>query len=165
VDPEQGARVLGLLGEAAHRAGEARHLSTCLSPFFGAEVATHFATLDADLPQRRQRLLFDRGDSALEALGPYGHGYRIASDAGPRAAAMEDEWAYEATLCATVPAGALHPLPARPRDGVPAARAWLEFARRRAEPELARKGLTPRAEPAAPALFPESPLTPSTTDA
>ena len=168
VHPDQGARVLGLLGEAVERAGQRRRLSTCLTPFFGAGAAARFAELDVHLPQHRQRLLFDRdagsGDEPGHAPGrPYGLGYRLAPRAGAPSPGADGGWAAEAALCATVPVGALHPLPAGPHDGVSAARAWLDFARRRAGPELPRPVPAPR--PAGPVLFPDPQLHPSGTDA
>jgi hypothetical protein len=158
VDPEQGARLLGLLGEAVERAGLERRLSVCLTPFFGERAAERFAALDVRLPHHGQKLLFDGGaGSGSEPGRPYTSGFALSPPAGG-AVRAEGGWPEEAVLCSTVAVGTLLPLPAGPHDDVAAARAWLDFAARRAAPTAARDALQPQPRPASgPALFPDSP--------
>lgn len=99
VRADQGARLLGLLCDAAERLGAAHRLSVEVTPFFGEAAARRFAALDAALPQHAQKLLFDEGVGAgLQRAQPYSSGFALAGA--------------EARLCSTVPAGALHPFPA-----------------------------------------------------
>lgn len=130
VRPDQGARLIGFLGEALRRAGDARKLAVVLTPFFGERVRARFASLDAELPQHAQRLLFGEGERE-RAGAPYGAGYRLSPVPG-RAI-----WAAEAELLTTVPVGALHPLPEeRSRGGVVSlVDAWKRFDRLREERE------------------------------
>jgi hypothetical protein len=128
IRPDQGARLLGFLGDALRRAGEARKMAIVLTPFFGERARKRFAALDAELPQHAQRLLF--GERAgNEAGAPYSVGYRLSPVPG-RAI-----WGAEAELLATVAVGALHPLPEdRSRGGVVGLLdAWRRFDRLREE--------------------------------
>jgi hypothetical protein len=130
IRPDQGARLIGFMGEALRRFGEARKLSIVLTPYFGERARLRFAALDAELPQHAQRLLFGAG-SRVEPGQPYACGYRLSPVPG------RVVWAAEAELLATVPVGALHPLPEdRSRGGVVSlVDSWRRFDRLRERPE------------------------------
>lgn len=124
--PDQGARVLGLLSDAAHRYAQALRLSVDLDPHMGERAALRFARLDAELPQHAQRLLFGDGVGAgVDPQAPYSEGWRLSPSAG------RAPWEAEALSLSTLGAGALHPLPLdrNRRAGVSAAEAWARFDR------------------------------------
>ncbi len=131
IRPEQGARVLGLLNDAARRLAAARGLVVATTAFFGDRAAVRFAELDAALPQHNQRLLF--GDGSRTELGrPYSSGHRLSPAPG------FVPWAAEAQLLSTLPVGALHPLPEeRSRGGLLSlAESSTRFFRLRRDPAL-----------------------------
>lgn len=109
--PGQGARLLGVLAEAARRFAEERGLGVVLSPFFGAAAGAHFAAVDARIPRVSQPRLFDDLPAPERADDrPYGTGYALhpslgtypgAGQAAPGVALAE--------FLATVPSGALVP--------------------------------------------------------
>ncbi len=124
--PDQGARVLGLIADAARRYAAPLRLSIDLDPHFGERAAARFARLDAELPQHAQRLLFGDGVGAgVDPLAPYSEGWRLSPAPG-RAA-----WEAEAIALSTLGAGALQPLPLDParRASVASAEAWARFDR------------------------------------
>jgi hypothetical protein len=128
VRPEQGARVLGFLGDHMRRLAARLRLPLALSPFHGERAAERFARLDRESPLAAQQLLF--GDPASQAADePYGCGYRLTPAPG------FVPWSAEAELLRTVSPGALHPLPAaRGREGPALGESWERFARLRREP-------------------------------
>jgi hypothetical protein len=104
--PDQGARVLGFLSEAAQRFGHASGLSVSVSPHFGERAAIRFAALDAELFSTSQPLLFDADDRPSVQREPYTCGFDVAGgdpiiDATFNAAA--------ASLLAAQSSGILHP--------------------------------------------------------
>ena len=147
IRPEQGARLLGMMGDALRRLSEQTRLALVLSPFFGERARARFAEADAGLPQHAQRLLFDEGVGAgWEPGRPYGSGYRLSPCPG------FVPWAAEAELLRTVASGALHPLPedSARRDVLSLAESWTRFERLHSEPleeEAGRDWLVPRAVP------------------
>lgn len=135
VRAEQGARLLGYLAESVQRAGDARHMSIVLAPFFGDRARVRFARLDAELPQHAQRLLYDEGVGSRAAAGaPYSSGYRLSPAPGLM------PWDAEAEMLSTVAVGALHPLPddsahdGRTSPSTSLAAAWRRFAQMRRQP-------------------------------
>jgi len=124
--PDQGARVLGFIGDAARRYGEPRKLSLSVDPHFGERAAVRFARLDAELPQHAQRLLFGAGPG-VDPLAAYSDGWRLTPAPG------RAPWECEALALATLDAGALYPLPEeRSRGGlVSLVEAWRRFDRLR----------------------------------
>lgn len=138
VRPEQGARILGFLGDHLRRLSQQHRASFVLTPFFGAGAAERFARLDRSAPQRAQRQLFGPGQEPSPD-SPYGEGWRLSPAPG------FVPWAAEAELLRTVAPGALHPLPlSRARAGeVGLCEAWQRFARLRRE-------MLPEEAPAAP---------------
>jgi len=129
VRPEQGARLLGFLGDHLRRLSQRLRLPLSISPFFGERARERFARLDRESPLSRQRVLFGE-PVGPEPDRPYGVGFRLSPAPG------FVPWAAEAELLRTVTPGALHPLPQeRARDGGLALReAWRRFARLRREP-------------------------------
>lgn len=126
--PDQGARVLGLLGDAAHRYAQPLRLPVDLDPHLGERASRRFARLDAELPQHAQRLLFGDGVGAgVDPQAPYSEGWRLSPASG------RAPWESEALALATLGAGALHPLPIdrTRRAAVSAAEAWERFERLR----------------------------------
>lgn len=124
--PDQGARVLGLIGDAARRYASPLRLSVDVDPHFGERAAVRFARLDAELPQHAQRLLFGDGVGAgVNPLAPYSDGWRLTPAPG------RAPWEAEAVALSTLAAGALQPLPIDParRTGVASAEAWARFDR------------------------------------
>lgn len=102
---EQGARILGLLSEAARRFSAARGIGVHLSPHFGAEAAGRFALADADPGRGRQGLLFESAaPPGAEVPRARTRGYSL----GPLPGALPG--LAEAQLLATVPAGSWAPL-------------------------------------------------------
>jgi len=130
--PEQGARVLGLIYDAALRFAARRDLSLVLTPFFGERAAARFARIDAERPRVDQPTLFGGRPRSCERA----RGYTSGFDLGPLAhlAAGGEPGEAEALLCATVPGGAwIVPAGAdRPPAGVdqtPLLDAWERFGR------------------------------------
>lgn len=118
VRADQGARLLGVLADAARRFGEQRGLSVVVSPFFG-EAASHcFARADARVHRASQRRLFaDLPAPEADRDRPYSLGFPPPAErpgGTPPGVAI-------AELCATVRVGALAPfrLPAWSGDGSP----------------------------------------------
>ena len=105
---DQGARLLGLLSEAARRFSAEVGLAVHLSPHFGEVAAARFALCDADLEDVHQGLLFTdlepRGNRAPSTARRYGVGYALGPLPGQPAGAAE------AQLLATVPVGSWQPL-------------------------------------------------------
>jgi len=131
IRPDQGARLLGVLAEAAERAGDRRRLSVAITPFFGERAAARFARLDAGLPQHAQRLLFDSAAREVADDGrPYAPGYALEPLPGEGRA--RESWRAEAILTSTLPVGCLHPLPAGTAG---LAACWRRFASWRGEPD------------------------------
>jgi hypothetical protein len=130
IRPDQGARIVGLLGEALRRFGEPQHLSVALSPFFGERARERFAAMDASLPQRAQRLLWGEPSDGAEPGAPYGAGYRLSPVPG------REPWECEAELLSTVAAGALHPFPGErsPAGALALAFTWRRFRELRGAP-------------------------------
>ncbi len=97
--PEQGARLLGLMSDAARRFSATRGLAVTLTPCFGEEAARRFARLGAAETSTRQGLLF--GDSSVQAprRAHYTPGYQL----GDHSRALPG--VQEAALLSTVPGG------------------------------------------------------------
>jgi hypothetical protein len=128
VRPEQGARVLGFVNDAARRYGEPRKLCVDVDPHFGERAATRFARLDAELPQHAQRLLFGEGVGAgVDPQASYSSGWRLSPVPG------RAPWECEALALSTLGASALHPLPEeRSRGGIVSTpESWRRFDRLR----------------------------------
>ena len=105
VHAEQATRVLGFLGEAAQRFGQARGLSVVVTPHFGEGAARRFAVLDAELCPVVQSLLFT-DDAVAARAAPYSCGFDVGRlDAGPRG----NSATVAAALLSTQRAGAIHP--------------------------------------------------------
>ncbi|MFT7671458.1 MAG: hypothetical protein ACI8X5_004176 [Planctomycetota bacterium] len=100
---DQGARVLGLLSEAARRFSAARGLSVQLSPHYGREAAERFALADSQGARSHQGLLFTTGANQAGAMRgevrEYSRGYRLGNLPGTTPGQTE------AHLLATVPVG------------------------------------------------------------
>jgi len=107
IDPDQGARLLGLLAEAAHRFSFEGSSTVSPCPFFGETAAARFAWLDqraARSDGTRQGLLFDQAEDG-EAPRPYGTGFAlspVSSRSAPGSAGRA-----EAEVLKTLAAGAL----------------------------------------------------------
>ncbi len=81
IDVDQGARLLGLLSEAARRFARERGLSCPVSPFFGERAARRFAWLDrraARAEGGEQGALFLEEDPATLPSTPYGSSLRFS---------------------------------------------------------------------------------------
>ncbi len=131
VRADQGARVLGLVSDAAARLGDARRLMAHITPFFGERAAQRFAELDASLPQKSQALLFDVGVAdALRSREPYSLGFRLSPVPG------RGPWTAESELLASLAVGALHPLPEDRSRGehLGTLPSWRRFAALRRDP-------------------------------
>jgi hypothetical protein len=114
VRPEVGARILGVLSEATRRFAEARGLSVVASPFFGDRAREQFARLDARAPRASQpRLFAELPAPETEREVAYDSGYDLPDR--PRSVSLAanhsgaGRGAALATLCATLPCGALFP--------------------------------------------------------
>lgn len=97
--PQQGARLLGFLSEAARRFSADRGLSVTLTPFFGERAARRFARLDQKGIRSNQQLLFgDVRSRELETGDGYSSGFTLGGveHASGRAAAE---------LLSTIPVG------------------------------------------------------------
>lgn len=139
IDPDQGARLLGFLSEAAHRYSRPGDPEIVVSSLFGERAAARLAWLDAanmrgghELGTIDQHALFE--EALLEGGGdpfpraPYSRGYTLGSASGwwPGEA--------EARLLSPLPSGALYPFP-RLADELSGGEAhaslatWRRFAR------------------------------------
>lgn len=124
--PDQGARVLGLIADAARRYSQPLRLPVDVDPHFGERACVRFARLDAELPQHAQRLLFGDGVGAgVDPAAPYSEGWRLTPAPG------RAPWEAEAIALSTLGVGSLHPLPldTTRRSSVAAAEAWARFDR------------------------------------
>ena len=108
LDPDQGARLLGLLAEAADRFGATSTVPLVPTPFFGTRAARRFAWLDSRRAADeggRQHWLFAEAQQADELA--YSRGFALALPVG------EDERALpgraEAEALRTLRAGAFTP--------------------------------------------------------
>ena len=111
VRPDQGARLVGFLSDAARRLGAEKHLVAVPTAFFAERAGARFAALDRARPQGVQRLLFsdaglDSGGALGSPLAPWGYrtGWRLAATSLPSPAEIE--------MLRTLPSGALYPVPA-----------------------------------------------------
>ena len=114
VDPDQGARILGLVSEAARRYARPGDPEVVVSPFFGERAAARFAWLDAERLKARtggdqgelfEEVLLGLDGEAVHPRAPYGSGFGLGAPSGwwPGEA--------EARLVSPLPSGALVPLP------------------------------------------------------
>jgi len=112
VDPDQGARLLGFLSEAARRYAKPGDPEIVVSSLFGERASARFAWVDAERLRaehagRDQGQLFHESEAFLDSPPetPYSVGFDLAGPPGywPGEA--------EARLVATLPSGALYPLP------------------------------------------------------
>jgi transcriptional regulator NrdR family protein len=116
VDPRLGARVLGLVAEAAARFPEPGAPKVELCSFFGAEAARRLAFTDRtaqDAPRSQQAWLFAEMAGRDALVRAYTTGFAL----GPTAAWRSGEC--EAELVRTVPSGVLHPAPPRVNSVAP----------------------------------------------
>jgi hypothetical protein len=154
IDPDCGARLLGLLADAAHRFSfdAASTVSPC--PFFGRRAASRFAWLDGRALRAdagRQRLLFADAASG-EAVRPYGTGFAVQPSSGVAPGATGRA---EAELLKTLVSGAISwtgvPGKLERNEEQPHLAAWRRFEvhRRAHRGELSLE------------LFPPPPSTPS----
>gem|GEM_PF-899439 len=107
-DPERGARILGLIAEAAARFPEpgAPRFEPCA--LFGAEAARRLAWTDrttSDAPRAHQAWLFAEMSGQDALVRSYTPGYAVGATAAWRAGEAEAE------LVRTVPSGLLAPVP------------------------------------------------------
>jgi hypothetical protein len=111
VRPEQGARVVAFLAEAAARFAAGRGLSVALVPWFGERAAVRFADLDAGLFQVAQPLLFEspQPDGSAARNAPYSVGFELASADHGHGSSQSDSIPAEAALVSALECGALHP--------------------------------------------------------
>jgi hypothetical protein len=113
VDPDQGARLLGFLSEAARRYAKPGDPEIVVSSLFGERASARFAWIDAErLRQGRAdgdqgRLFGEAGEPFLE--NPPEVPYSVGFDLGAPSGYWPGE--AEARLVATLPSGALFPLP------------------------------------------------------
>lgn len=141
IDPDQGARLLGFLTEAAHRYGRPGDPEIVLSPLFGERSAARLAWLDAanmrggqELGTIDQHALFE--EALLEGghdpfpRAPYTRGFALGAASGwwPGEA--------EARLVSPLATGALYPFPrladelaSSGGDASAALATWRRFAR------------------------------------
>ena len=116
VDPGLGARVLGLVAEAAARFPEPGAPKVELCSFFGAEAARRLAFTDRtaqDAPRSQQAWLFAEMAGRDALVRAYSTGFAL----GPTAAWRSGEC--EAELVRTVPTGVLYPAPLRVNSAAP----------------------------------------------
>ena len=108
---DQGARILGLIAEAAVRFGRDENLSVHLDSAFGAGAAVRFATLDRDQTAEHQARLFtDMPTPESDELPEYTQGFGsglVTQGRGDAAARREAAAAYLARLLVGVRAGSL----------------------------------------------------------
>jgi len=141
VDPDQGARLLGFLSEAARRFARPGDPEIVVDPSFGERSAARLAWLDAQslrgdpsrgaLDQRElfeEALISDGGGTASPPSAPYSRGFALGTASGwwPGEA--------EARLVSPLPSGALYPFPkfAPSTAGEsPALATWRRFAHAR----------------------------------
>ncbi len=131
IDTDQGARIFGLLREAAGRFATTSAAVVAPCPFFGATAARRFAILDARLRSRapRQRALFaDALDE--EAPQPYTQGF-LLQPVGRHVAGRSEAECLRTLVAGALPlASALQPSPElRPLagDDLPWLSAWRRF--------------------------------------
>ncbi|QDU85329.1 Ribonucleoside-diphosphate reductase NrdZ [Planctomycetes bacterium Pla163] len=108
LDAEQGARILGLIAEAAARFPEpgAPRVEAC--PLFGSEAARRLAWADrtaSDGPRAHQAWLFAEMSGRDALVRSYTPGYAAGASAAWRGGEAEAE------LVRTLPSGVLHPPP------------------------------------------------------
>jgi hypothetical protein len=153
--PDQGARILAFMTEAAQRFGQARGLSVTITPSFGEAASVRFAALDAALFAMRQPMLFEdgaRADAASRA--PYSCGFDLTHlEAGVEPGST---LAATAALLSTQRCGAIQPASilgalrhARPGDelSVLAVLERLELARARSRSGSPALYVLPRPHP------------------
>jgi len=163
VRPGVGARILGVLSEATRRFAEARGLCVVASPFFGDQARERFARIDARAPRASQPRLFpelpapeaerelvyssgydlpDRPRIPHASAGHAGAGHASAGQASAGQASAERGSAL-ATLCGTLPCGALFPFhipDALCDESRPALGVWQRFHAQRFGPERLETG-------------------------
>lgn len=161
IDPDQGARLLGLLAEAAGRFAEGGVVASAPSPFFGESAAARFAWLDRISPAgaRSQAWLFAEAGGAEEPAV-----YSSALSLTPLPAAPPG--AAEARLLRTVSSGVHMRLslpPATDPEATPQLDAWRRFEvqrrRDRGERSLELFPAAAAPRPATPRRTPLRPLT------
>ncbi|MFT5286573.1 MAG: hypothetical protein ACI8TQ_002743 [Planctomycetota bacterium] len=145
IDPEQGARVVGFLDEAARRFAADLGLSAVISPFFGERARLRFASADHE---RSRQLEAQQGElfavDAIRREAPYSAGFTLSPVYGCEAGEAEAE------LVTTLPSGALYPAPtpslhdARQSDRAPF-ETWARCHLRRSS--VAHNLLFPKASP------------------
>ncbi|MFT5289969.1 MAG: hypothetical protein ACI8QS_001770 [Planctomycetota bacterium] len=84
IDPDQGARLIGLIADAARRFSPAERVAVTVSPFHGEAAAARFAWLDERLARADggvQRWLFSDVEGAKPAR-PYSTGFGLKPAAG-----------------------------------------------------------------------------------
>lgn len=163
VRPAQGARVLGLLVDAAARFADARGLSVRVTPLAADDVAARFAELDAGAARTFQpRLFSDLPRPEDERSARYSSGYDIPSLAGLtyRDSGDGDPHAYAdeahqgaaqerargvglADLLTTVPSGALYPFVPNLKGASGRLRTWRAFEQRRRAVGTGPEGVRP----------------------
>ncbi len=141
VDPEQGARLVGLLDEAARRLARPGAPPMTLSPFFGERARRRLAWLDAGRPgdSPGQGVLFAGAESPAPRAAAYGTGLVLSPLPGWRAGEPEAE------LARTLAQGALYPPvpePARAEPDGPAS-PLVRFLSARARQRRGRSPLLP----------------------
>ena len=121
--PEAGARILGLVAEAARRHASSHGLSVHLSPHHGQAAAARFALADEDLADVRQGLLFSEAAAFPGGRAPssYTPGYDLGAHPGAEPGLREG------TLLATVPAGVWSPPPSGAGEPTSGLAAWRSF--------------------------------------
>jgi hypothetical protein len=140
--PEQGARLLGLMSDAARRFSAARGLAVTLTPCFGEAASRRFAALASGEARSHQGLLFDEGSVDASQRARSTPGYALGGGTGLAAGAAEAE------LLSTVPAGPWF----TPLTGATGhLEAWERFALARREGH--RLPSSPSAGPGAASLF------------
>jgi len=151
VRPAQGARVLGLLADAAARFAAPHGLVARVTALPLPEVAARFAELDAGAKRAEQpRLFSDLPRPEDERTARYGTGFDLPSlaerHAGGAPAGVTGGAAVAAfgrdlgELLGTLPSGALQPFAATARFGLSRLAAWRSFEERRTALDTGPKG-------------------------